>query len=256
VSREALTEVERAAELPVVSRFVGTRRNEGQRQAYANLEKELEKARRELYKGKEFRRFALGVNAPAATYTVNGIETEIATADRVAILRATTPLLRRALSELTESEYYVSAGDAEKRRMIETLRTKIQSNVRQGALGGGVTWSEEDMPRLVQALAEYREYNNLPVYLGMTEEQEALVRMANARVTAIRRANPSITLARARVMAAQENPEGVRMAMIASKRRNPARKAFWAAHPYLSVYFGDLTLEELGEIGVTAPATQ
>jgi hypothetical protein len=76
--------------------------------------------------------------------------------------------------------------------------------------------------------------------------------MANSRVTAIRRANPNIPLAQARLMAAQENPDGVRLAMIASKMRNPGRQSYWASHPLLSVYFGNLTLEDLEELGLAA----
>jgi hypothetical protein len=252
VERGSLTAAERISELPIAYRFVGTRRNEAQRQAYKSLDKELAVARRELYKADEFKRFGMGVNPPSDTYTVGGQEIEVSTEQRIAILRAYTPLLRSAIDELGAQDYYQAASESEKRRMIETLRTKLQNNARAHILEGEILWADEDMPRLVQALREYREYEQLPMYLGLTEEQEALVRMANARVTAIRRANPAITTARARLMAAQENPDGVRLALIASKLRNPARQAYWVAHPYLSVYFGNLTIGDLEEIGVAA----
>ena len=252
VNRQDLSLAERVSELPIVYRFVGTRRNELTRQGYRSLDKEVAWARRELYKNDEFRRFGLGVNPPGDTYTVNGQTLEVSPEQRAAILRAYTPRLRSALDELSHQDYYLAASENEKRRMIETLRTKVQDNAKRSVLEGGIAWSDEDMPRLVQALGEYREYNALPMYLGLTEEQEALIRMANSRVTAIRRANPNIPLAQARLMAAQENPDGVRLAMIASKMRNPGRQSYWASHPLLSVYFGNLTLEDLEEIGVAA----
>ncbi len=250
VGRRQLSEIERVAELPVVNRFIGTRRTEQVRTSYRKMDRQIAKTRRVLYKNEEFKRFGLGIMPPSATYQKDGVQHEIPAEQRLEILQKATPRAKLGLDILITQEFYQMAPDADKRRMLVSLRGKIQTNVRDNVLHGAPLWSEEHMPELVDAMQQYQEYTEIPTYVGLSAEQIALVRMANARVTAIRKANPNIQIEGARRIAATENPQGVRLAMIATKMRNPARKTYWAGHPLLNLYYGSLTRADLQKLGL------
>lgn len=100
-------------------------------------------------------------------------------------------------------------------------------------------------PEYQQAVEQYREYQNIPRYLGMSREQANRAVAFMARYTDARQANPYVDPQVTWAKLAQFDPEGARLAKEAAKRQNPARRAYWAAHPLLHIYFSDLSPEEL-----------
>ena len=103
-------------------------------------------------------------------------------------------------------------------------------------------------PQYVKARDQYYEYMRIPQYIGLSEEQAQAANEAMRKYTAMRRANPMISTDVTRALLAQQDPRAVILMEMAYKRRNPARKYFWAMHPLLSVFYSDLTEEEVESI--------
>jgi len=104
-------------------------------------------------------------------------------------------------------------------------------------------------PEYVQALELYRQYMAIPQYIGLTDEQADMANTAIRKHRSLRRANPYIDSEVTWAVYAQQDPEGTYYGRMAAKLRNPERRYFWAMHPLLSRYFGDVSGEELEMLG-------
>jgi len=250
VRRRQPTRAEALSQNPVIGRFIGTRGTEQLRQGYEGLDEATAEMQRELYRHPEARRLGLGFNAPGQSVTIDGTAYPLTPQQRQQIVQQSTPLIRLAWDELTAGALYQSANDAVRRQMLDTLRNKVIEHAREQVMGqitgyAPTPWDETDARLLARAMEEYIVYQSIPAYIGLTEEQQRMASEASAKISALRRANPNLPMATTRALYARQDPEGARLAQIASQYRNPERKRFWNEHPLLSVYFGDLEPEEL-----------
>jgi hypothetical protein len=250
VTRRQPTRAEQLSQNPVVGRFIGTRGTEQARRGYEALDAATAQMQRELYQQPEARRLGMGFNAPGQSTTIDGAAYQLTPQQREQIVQQSTPLIRLAWDELTAGAMYQSANDAQRRQMLDTLRDKVIANAREQVTGqisgyAPTPWDETDARLLVQAMEEYMVYQSIPAYIGLTEEQQRMASEASSKISALRRANPNLPMATTRALYARMDPEGARLAQIASQYRNPERKQYWTQHPLLNVYFGELEPEEL-----------
>jgi len=111
-------------------------------------------------------------------------------------------------------------------------------------------------PQYVEARDLYYEYMRIPQYIGLSEEQAQAANEAMAKYTAMRRANPMLPTETTKAIYRQQDPRGAVLMEMAYSRRNPARRMFWALHPLLSVFYSDLTEEEVEMIAPMAMPQQ
>lgn len=264
VRRQPLTTMEKLSRAPIIRRVVGTRGTQGLRTAYANLDEAVEDTRRRLYKIPEVRRFGLGINPPGQTITVNGVAKEVQPNQRKDIMELAAPLVERAWQELVGSDFYRAMDDTQKYRMLLRVRTKVQGNVRDHVLhelrGETTTlYRTEEMAELVRAFELHEQYDAIPRYIGMTKEEEEQVGQAESTLSSWARAYPNMPSEMRQRLYAQQDPMGAYLYKMRSKVQSPQRKAFWAANPLLSRYFGGVSEEEMGMLaqympfGPTAP---
>jgi len=97
----------------------------------------------------------------------------------------------------------------------------------------------------VQAQKEYAEYQNIPQFIGLNETQQQTVNKVSATIRSWRRQRPEIPSAATNAAYARYDPEGYRLYVMSRRLTNPARKRFWAGHPLLSEYYGDVEGELL-----------
>ena len=57
----------------------------------------------------------------------------------------------------------------------------------------------------------------------------------------LRKFNDKLTYRRAVTLYRKRDPEGASLLLVAPRRLNPARKAFWKAHPELDRFYSDIT---------------
>jgi len=100
-------------------------------------------------------------------------------------------------------------------------------------------------PEYVRARELYAEYQRIPQYLGLSEEETRLVSETEQQYRSLRRIQPWADASTTRWAMAQTNPRGVALMQQASKLRNPARRQFWAMHPEMALFYSDLTVEEV-----------
>jgi hypothetical protein len=100
-------------------------------------------------------------------------------------------------------------------------------------------------PEYVEAQKQWAEYQAIPQYLGMTRAQQDAANQASTTIRSWRRQNPYVSAAATKAAYARYDPEGYRLYVMSSKLANPARKRYFAAHPLLSKYYGDVEGEVL-----------
>ena len=248
--RQEFTGIEKLAQAPVVRAVLGTRATQPYRRGYRSLDKEVAAARRTLYQNPDVKRFGLGVNPPGSTVTVDGVPHEVTPEQRAEIVGLSTPRLKLAWDELIGRPFYIEMDDTEKYRMLNRVRSKVQGNVRASvlqAVRGEPTplWNEAQMPELITAYEQYREWEALPKYIGLTAEEEEAVGRAQATLSSWARVSPDTPTPVLRALYAEQDPMAVQLLQYVSKLRSPARQQYWAAHPLLARYFGGLEEEEL-----------
>ncbi len=103
-------------------------------------------------------------------------------------------------------------------------------------------------PEYAQAQAEWREYMRIPKYLGLSEQEARQADHAAEMIAAIRAQLPGMPFRSALALYAQKDPYGAALAAVAERLRNPARRLYYAQHPLLARFYGDLTWEELSAV--------
>jgi len=239
------TPIEKAAEAPIASRFIGVRRTAFERSGHDRLEKAVQAAQTAFYQNPEVKRFGIGFQPPADTMTVDGQTVSLTPQQRAEIVERSTPLVKIAFDRLIQRPRYRAADDINKRKMLSAVRAKILDNVRSSIMSGTPLWGEQEARLLPLAYEQYLEYQELPRYQGLNEEQAQKVSAAQAAITRMRRANPGIPSEVTRAVYAQMDPEGARLVQIAGQLESPLRRLYWAQHPLLSIFFGGISPEQM-----------
>lgn len=236
--RRPATTAEELVRTPVVGRFLGASGTGAKLVQYERLDKALSAARRTLYKNEEFRRFGLGVNPPGESVTINGVPQQLPPDVRVRIVEMATPLMREALDQLAATDFYAQMDDIQRKKALDHIRGKVQDSVRDYLTGqGGQPITPQEIPYLIEAYRQYLEYESIPTYWGMSEQESELASRAMSQISALRRANPTLPYNVTVQIYAQQDPMGAYLAQIARQRTNPMRQQYWASHPLLSRYY-------------------
>lgn len=114
--------------------------------------------------------------------------------------------------------------------------------------------ARERDPEYVQAQAEWREYLAIPKYLGLDEEQTRRADHAAEMILALRAQMPGLPYNAAWAIYARQDPEGAVLARVAERLRNPARRYYYATHPLLAKFYGDLSWADLQLVQLPALA--
>lgn len=136
-------------------------------------------------------------------------------------------------------------GVADGRQIVmdrEVLKTRTPDDVVRQAMG----YINRNLdPQYVQARDLYYEYMRIPQYIGLSEDEAQRANETMRTYRDMRRVNPQMHPDWTRAILSRNNPEGYKLMVVAQGRRNPLRRRFWAEHPLLSMFYSDLTTEEL-----------
>ena len=162
------------------------------------------------------------------------------------------PAAQNPVDEFIDAYYQIAdqardplTGMAEPREIV-MQRQELAERTKSAVVQEAMPYINKNLdPQYVKARDQYYEYMRIPQYIGMSEEQAQAANEAMRKYSAMRRANPLISTDVTRSLLAQQDPRAVILMEMAYSRRNPARRMFWSMHPLLSVFYSDLTEEEV-----------
>jgi hypothetical protein len=107
-------------------------------------------------------------------------------------------------------------------------------------------------PEYAQAQKLMNEYQRMPKYMGLSDEQAKMVSEVTGKVSAITSARrvPFVVAIGMAVQGGVITPEEAGILRIARKLYNPARQQYWSSHPLLTKYYSDLTPAEMEQLGM------
>jgi hypothetical protein len=246
----ALTTTETLKQNPIVGRFLGIRNTEPQRQAYATLDKTVTGVRQKLWENSEVRRFGIGINPIGDTITLNGQPLTLTPQQRAQIMQDSADLQKLALDDLTSREFYKAMNDADKRKALDLVRQKVTDNVRQGTAlpqagqKAKKVWTEREIRMLVDAMEQRAEYNAMPDYVGLTDEQVAQAKAVSSRISELIRSGFATNVAKATAM--REDSAGYRYYLRLGNAKNRQKAQYLKSHPLISAFFLGGDLETMG----------